>query len=152
MFSKCGFWTSRQITQAQEGPPHILCRKPAHRNAHCSSGLLVTVFSACLLFQSTIWKILMQRNHSSLTSAWSCQVLSSLLLLKWGGAGGGIKTLGFLAREQKCCVGKSSWVCFISYVNQFNWRTLGLKVVCMQPCQYLLSLEAKKSYRVCSLL
>lgn len=38
-FSECGFWTSRQITQAQEGPPHILCGKPAHRNAHCSSGL-----------------------------------------------------------------------------------------------------------------
>lgn len=51
----------------------------------------------------------MQRNHSSLRSAWSCQVLTTLLLLKWGGVGEvGVKTLGSLAREQRVCVGKSS--------------------------------------------
>lgn len=62
--------------------------------------------------------------------------------MKMGGAG--IRTSGSLAREQRVCVGKSSCECF-SYVNQLIIDVLlSLKVVCMQSCQYLLSLGLKK--------
>lgn len=77
----------------------------------------------------------MQRNHSSLTNAWSHQVLSTVLLPE--GWGTGIKTLGSLAREQRVCVGESSWV-FIRWVNQLvtdilsTWKLF----VCSHACIY----------------